>query len=90
MIVETGIADEAGIAKEIADGELWDVRVKSHDQQTKEVDCAQTGIEDFICVQRGDQSSSFAREQEVRETSEKKEGVATCCKPALVRKNRMG
>ena len=43
MIVESSIANEAGVAKEIADGKLWDVHVKAKvDQSTKEVDCAQT------------------------------------------------
>ena len=39
-IVETGIANDAGIAKGIANRKLWDVHVKAKvDQFTKEVDC---------------------------------------------------
>ena len=39
-IVETGIANDAGVAKRIAKGKLWDVHVKAKvDWFTTEVDC---------------------------------------------------
>ena len=66
--METGTANDASIAKQIANGKQWDVRVKAKvDQFTKEVDCAQTGIiEDFIHVQRGEWSL-FTREQKMQQ-----------------------
>ena len=64
-IVETGIANDAGIAKGIANRKLWDVHAKAKvDQFTTEVDCVQTVIEDFICA-CGGEWRSFAHEQRV-------------------------
>ena len=60
--METGIADDAGIAKGIANGKLWDVHMKAKvDWFTMEVDCVQTVIEDFICVCRGEVSGGHLR-----------------------------
>ena len=64
VIVETSIANDAGVARGIAKGKLWVVHVKAKvDQFTTEVDCVQTVIEDFICVCRGGEWRSFTREQ---------------------------
>ena len=75
MIVETSIADDAGITEGIAKGKLWVVHVKAKvDQFTTEVDCAQTVIEDFICAHRGGEWRSFAHEQKNGTTSLRKVG----------------
>ena len=79
------------IAEEMGNGELCDVHMKNQKRISKrnELIAREQGLKISFACERGDQSLSFTREQEVREVSEKKEGVATC-KPALVRKNRMG
>ena len=78
------------IAEEMGNGELCDVHMKNQKRISKrnKLIARKQGLKiSFAC--KDDQSLLFAREQEVREVSEKKEGVVTC-KPALVRKNRMG